>query len=81
MTTDIKIEINGHGHRVKSGTTVAVAILDSGALSFRRSVSGQPRSPLCGMGVCYECRVTINGSFYERSCMILCRPGMKVETQ
>jgi hypothetical protein len=32
------------------------------------------------MGVCMECRVTINGRSQCRSCQILCREGMKVET-
>jgi len=32
------------------------------------------------MGICYECRVTINGEPHARSCQILCRPGMQVVT-
>jgi sarcosine oxidase subunit alpha len=47
---------------------------------FRRSVSGQPRTPVCGMGVCMECRVTINGQTQSRSCQTLCESGMEVQT-
>ena len=46
----------------------------------RTSVSGKPRGPLCGMGICFECRVTINGISHCRSCQILCEPGMDVST-
>ncbi len=46
----------------------------------RRSVSGQLRAPLCGMGVCQECRVTINGRAHVLSCQTLCQPGMDVQT-
>jgi sarcosine oxidase subunit alpha len=76
----LELTINGAPISVKDGTTVAAAILISGASAFRHSVTGQPRGPLCGMGICYECRVTINGEPHARSCQILCRPGMQVVT-
>jgi hypothetical protein len=65
--------------RVPSGTTVAAAALIAGTKT-RISVSGEPRAPLCGMGICFECRVTINGVPHQRSCQILCAPGMQVTT-
>jgi NADPH-dependent 2,4-dienoyl-CoA reductase/sulfur reductase-like enzyme len=48
--------------------TVASRMLAAGTTAFRQSVTGQPRGPLCGMGVCYECRVTIDGVPHRRSC-------------
>jgi sarcosine oxidase subunit alpha len=44
------------------------------------SVTGEPRAPLCGMGICFECRATINGFAHRRSCQVLCEPGMDVRT-
>ncbi|HEV2697218.1 MAG TPA: 2Fe-2S iron-sulfur cluster-binding protein, partial [Terriglobales bacterium] len=38
------------------------------------------RTVLCGMGVCFECRVEIDGRPHQRSCQIVCSPGMKVNT-
>jgi len=64
---------------VSPGTTVAAAVLIAGAYP-RLSVSGEPRGPLCGMGICFECRVTIDGMPHQRSCQILCEPGMQVAT-
>ena len=55
-----RIEINGRAVDVPAGASVAAAIAQLG-LPFRRSVSGQWRAPLCGMGVCFECRVRIDG--------------------
>ena len=52
----------------------------AGVSQFRRSVSGEPRGPLCGMGICFECRVTIGGRAHCRSCQEVCRPGMEVRT-
>jgi hypothetical protein len=60
--------------------TVAVALLMAGQFMFRRSISGEPRAPLCGMGVCFECRVTIDGHAHARSCQIPVREGMEIRT-
>ena len=47
--------------RVTPDVSIAAAILMSGRSATRRSVSGEPRGPLCGMGICFECRVTVDG--------------------
>ena len=52
----------------------------SAETTFRRSVMNQPRAPLCGMGICFECRVTIHAHAHARSCQIVCRDGMDVRT-
>ena len=62
MPDAIQLKINGRPISVPAGTVVAAAIANAGIVSFRRSVSGQPRGPLCGMGTCLECRVTINST-------------------
>jgi len=66
--------------RVPSGTVVAAAVAIAGESRFRRSVSGEARGPLCGMGTCMECRVTIDGRPHCRSCQTLCAQGMIVQT-
>jgi sarcosine oxidase subunit alpha len=60
---------------------VASAIFASEVEKFRRSVSGEPRFPLCGMGICFECRVTIDGVKHQRSCQILAEEGMVVNCE
>lgn len=72
--------VNGARVAVPAGTTVAAAILLSGAPALRHSVRGEPRGPLCGMGICFECRVTINGRQHCRSCQTVCAEGMDVRT-
>ena len=78
--SSISLLVNGAPVSVSPGTTVAAAILISGS-STRVSVTGEPRAPLCGMGICFECRATINGFAHRRSCQILCEQGMEVRTQ
>jgi D-hydroxyproline dehydrogenase subunit gamma len=80
MPEIIAVKVNGAAVSVPAGSTVAAAILTLGEAAFRRSVRGQPRGPLCGMGICFECRVTVDGGAHLRSCQILCRPGMEIET-
>ena len=77
VAEQITVTVNGIPVVVTDGTTVAVAVLLQGT-SCRRSVSGQPRGPLCGMGICFECRVEINGTPHCRSCQIVCESGMEI---
>jgi sarcosine oxidase subunit alpha len=65
---------------VEDGTTVAAAILSTDESEFRISVTGESRGPVCGMGICFECRVTINGVKHQRSCTIIAHEGMEVVT-
>lgn len=71
----ITLTINGQAVTVPAGTTVAAAVMRAGVMAFRRD-----RGPLCGMGICFECRVTLNGRAHERSCQTVCEPGMEVRT-
>lgn len=80
MAERVVVLINGRELEVASGTTVAAAVLMAGVTCFRRSVNGEPRAPLCGMGVCMECRVQINGVAHCRSCQELCTAGMEIDT-
>ncbi len=76
----VHIRVNGRALTVPVGTVVAAAFALAGEVRFRRSVKGEPRGPLCGMGICMECRATIDGAAHSRTCQILCREGMEVVT-
>jgi predicted molibdopterin-dependent oxidoreductase YjgC len=76
----IELSLDGRSLQVADGTTVAAALSLGGDGSSRTSVCGQRRAPFCGMGICQECRVTIDGQ-RRLACQTLCREGMQVETQ
>ena len=78
MRDAVQLKINGVAIHVPRGSTVAAAALLAGRSAFRRSVSGELRGPLCGMGICFECRATVDGQEHVRSCQMLCREGMEV---
>lgn len=76
----LTIHINGHETTVAVGSVVSAAMLAAGA-PCRASVSGEPRTALCGMGICFECRAVVDGIPHCRTCQLVCRDGMTVETQ
>jgi sarcosine oxidase subunit alpha len=75
----VHIAIDGQTLDVPAGISVAAAIARL-QHPFRRSVSGQARAAFCGMGVCFECRVRIDGVAQQRACMVTVREGMQVAT-
>ncbi|CAE6755690.1 MULTISPECIES: 2Fe-2S iron-sulfur cluster-binding protein [Paraburkholderia] len=78
--TYLHLTIDGRSVEVEAGTIVAAALAMAGAGRTRTSVSGEPRAALCGMGICQECRVTIDGRAHVLACQTLCRDGQVVCT-
>jgi D-hydroxyproline dehydrogenase subunit gamma len=79
-TETLRLRVDGLTIEVPAGCMVSAAVAIAGASKFRTSVTGQPRAALCGMGICFECRVTINGRAHCKSCQIPSEAGMEVET-
>jgi sarcosine oxidase subunit alpha len=79
MLSQVTVTVNGSPVAAPPGVTVAVAVAIAGQVC-RTSVTGEPRGALCAMGICYECRVAINGEPHCRSCQVLCEPGMEIKT-
>ncbi|MGH9732245.1 MAG: (2Fe-2S)-binding protein [Candidatus Acidiferrales bacterium] len=80
MPKAVSVTVNGAQVDATENMTVLAVILLTGTTTLRRSVSGEPRGALCGMGVCFECRVTINGERHCRSCQIRCAQAMDIRT-
>ena len=78
-TKSVRLLVDGRSVEAPAGASVAAAIVRL-APAFGRGPSGRPRAPLCGMGVCFECRVRIDGADHQRACMTIARDGMRVET-
>lgn len=80
MPETITLFINDCALTVQAGTSVAAAIALAGNPVTRLSVTGMLRAPLCGMGICQECRVTIDGQPHQLACQTPCIPEMRVRT-
>ena len=77
----LRITVDGASLEVPAGTTLAAALIAAGRPVFRTSARlGQPRGLYCGMGVCYECLLRIDGKAQVRACLVEVRDGMVVET-
>jgi succinate dehydrogenase/fumarate reductase-like Fe-S protein len=76
-----KIWINGSPFEATTDMSVAAALMRYDNMQTRQSVSGQPRFAVCGMGVCQECRVRINGLAHKLACQEYCRSGMVINTE
>ena len=78
----VQIEIDGQTASAYLGETVAAALMVSGIRTFTQANAyNLARTLFCGMGVCYQCLVTVDGIRDVRACMTKIRPGMKIETR
>jgi aerobic-type carbon monoxide dehydrogenase small subunit (CoxS/CutS family) len=71
---------NGEPLFAYPGESIAAALLLAGRRVLRATRQGQGSGLYCGMGVCWECAVTVDGKPGVRACMTLATPGAKVET-
>lgn len=77
----IQIIVDGRPVEAFEGETVAAALLAAGIQQFRLTRNHKkPRGVFCGMGICYECLVRVNGVDNVRACVTQVIDGMKVET-
>jgi len=79
-SSKVRVTVDGVPIDAPPGSMVSAAVALAGGHRFRRSVTGEPRGPLCGMGICFECRVTVDGRAHVRSCQLPCQDGMEVRT-
>jgi D-hydroxyproline dehydrogenase subunit gamma len=78
--SNVSITLDGQVQPVPAGITVAAALSLRSDGTTRDSVSGERRAAFCGMGICQECRVSINGQ-RRLACQTLCAAGMVVATR
>ena len=76
----ITITVDGVPLPAYEGETIAGALLAAGRRAWRRTSHGQPRGVFCGIGLCFDCLVTVNGTPNVRACLTPVAAGMVVET-
>jgi predicted molibdopterin-dependent oxidoreductase YjgC len=76
----IELTVDGNPLRAPEGQSLAAALLASGRSVLRQSPSGAPRGLYCGIGVCQECRVNVDGRGVVRACVTPVAAGMQVTT-
>jgi sarcosine oxidase subunit alpha len=81
MDEKFEIEVDGKTILAYSGQMIAEALLANGLRGLRMTRQQSPRGVYCGMGICYECRMIVNGIPNVRTCMTLATPGCRIATQ
>ena len=76
----VTFQFDGQAVEVYAGESIAAALIAAGDYATRLTAKRMPRGYFCGMGVCWECIVRINGISTERACRQTVEDGMIVET-
>ncbi len=77
----VTISVDGRPLAVPVGHTVAAALLAAGQRTWRDTRSGAPRGLFCGIGVCFDCLIVVNGLPDVRACQRVVADGDDVRTQ
>ena len=74
--------LNSQSISAYPGETIAAALLAAGIRTLRRTAkAGAPRGIFCGMGLCFDCLVVVDGRPHLRACLTEVKPGVQVTTQ
>jgi predicted molibdopterin-dependent oxidoreductase YjgC len=77
----VTVTLDGRAVTAHEGETVATALLAEGSPATRTTVTGEPRGIFCGMGVCFDCLVVVDGVPNTRACMTPVAEGMAIRRQ
>ena len=81
MSNRVSVTIDGVDYQVEESALLGHVLHDVKNAGFRISPkAGEPRGLYCGMGVCFDCLVTIDDCFGVRACLQQVRDGMQVKT-
>lgn len=77
----VRLSFDGREIEALEGETIAAALAASDIVAVRQARSGAPRGPFCGMGVCFDCLVEVDGVPNTRACVTWVREGMRIDRQ
>ena len=76
----VRLRFDGREIEALPGETIAAALAAADIVAVRQARSGAPRGPFCGMGVCFDCLVTVDGRPSQRACLTKAEAGMDVRS-
>lgn len=77
----VNFSFDGRALQARQGVSIAAALTEAGIRALRLTPTGAPRGMFCGMGVCQDCLVMVNGQPSQRACMTPLSDGMEITTQ
>jgi thioredoxin reductase len=79
--TNIVFQFEGREITAREGESLAAALTQAGVRAFRETAKDAERGIFCGMGVCQDCLVNVDGTPNRRACMTPVENGMSVARQ
>lgn len=81
MTDQVNLTFDGVAITAVAGQSVGAALTDAGIRSWRSTRRGdRPRGLFCGIGICFDCLVAVDGRPNQRACVVPVRDGMRLES-
>jgi predicted molibdopterin-dependent oxidoreductase YjgC len=77
----VTVTLDGRAVTAHEGETVATVLIAEGSPATRTTVTGEPRGVFCGMGVCFDCLVVVDGVPNTRACMTPVARAMEIRRQ
>lgn len=75
-------DFDGRPVEFRPGQTVGAALTAAGTRSWRTTRRrGRPAGLFCGIGVCFECLLTVDGVPDQRACLVPAEEARRVESQ
>jgi aerobic-type carbon monoxide dehydrogenase small subunit (CoxS/CutS family) len=86
MSTTAKREVtftfNGKSFKGVEGQSIAAALMATGVRELRKTrFNEEPRLIFCGIGICFDCVVVVDGIANQRACLVEIVDGAKIESQ
>lgn len=77
----VEFTFNGEKFSAIPGQSIAAALFQANQHILRKTrMEGEERSIFCGIGICWDCVVTVNGIINQRACLIEVQDGMVVKS-
>ncbi|MDW6059312.1 (2Fe-2S)-binding protein [Streptomyces sp. FXJ1.4098] len=75
------LSFDGRTIHARPGQSVGAALVAAGVVAWRTTRGeGRPRGLFCGIGVCYDCLITVDGRPDQRACLVPAADGMRLES-
>jgi predicted molibdopterin-dependent oxidoreductase YjgC len=79
---EIAFFFNGSQMNARKGASVAAALIENEVRATRTTrIGSDPRGVFCGIGICFDCLVIVDGVKDQRACLLEVTQGMNIETQ
>lgn len=76
----VRATFDGEPLEAERGASIAAALVGSGCAAWRVTRAGERRGLFCGIGVCFDCLVEVDGESGQRACMIPIAEGMRIRS-